>query len=50
LLDASGEETLNDDSNRIRSSGAGRKLLEEKDAMLLSDLESLIEPMTLGEE
>lgn len=49
LLDASGEETLNDDSNRIRSSGAGRKLLEEKDAMLLSDLESLIEPMTLGD-
>ncbi len=49
MLDASGEETSNDDSNRIRSSGAGRKLLEEKDAMLLSDLESLIEPMTLGD-
>ncbi|MEH2463454.1 ISAzo13 family transposase [Nostoc sp.] len=49
LLDASEEETSNGDSNRIRSSGAGRKLLEEKDAMLLSDLESLIEPVTLGD-
>jgi transposase len=49
LSDASVEETSNDDRNRIRSSGAGRKLLEEKDAMLLSDLESLIEPMTLGD-
>ncbi len=34
---------------RIRQSGGGRKLLEEKDPMLLSDLESLIEPMTLGD-
>jgi hypothetical protein len=41
LLEASSEETSNGDSHRIRSSGAGRKLLEEKDAMLLSDLESL---------
>jgi transposase len=49
LLDDSGRKTSNDDSNRIRSSGAGRKLLEEKDAMLLLDLESLIEPMTLGD-
>jgi Rhodopirellula transposase DDE domain len=31
LLDASEEETENGDSNRIRSSGAGRKLLEEKE-------------------
>ena len=49
MLDASEEETSNGGSNRIRSSGAGRKLLEEKDAMLLSDLESLIEPVTLGD-
>jgi hypothetical protein len=49
LLDEEGEESSNDDSNKIRSSGAGRKLLEEKDAMLLTDLESLIEPMTLGD-
>jgi hypothetical protein len=34
---------------RIRQSGGGRKLLEEKDPMLLCDLESLIEPMTLGD-
>ena len=34
---------------RIRRQGGGRKLLEEKDGMLLSDLESLIEPMTLGD-
>lgn len=34
---------------RIRAKGGGRKLLEEKDAMLLFDLESLIEPMTLGD-
>ena len=34
---------------RIRQSGGGRKLLEEQDPMLLSDLESLIEPMTLGD-
>ncbi len=34
---------------RIRVSGGGRKLLEEQDAMLLFDLESLIEPMTLGD-
>ena len=35
-------------SPRIRAKGGGRKLLEEGDAMLLDDLESLIEPMTLG--
>jgi DNA-binding transcriptional ArsR family regulator len=35
-------------SSRIRVKGGGRKLLEEKDAMLLDELESLIEPMTLG--
>ena len=34
---------------RIRQSGGGRKLLEEQDPMLLSDLELLIEPMTLGD-
>lgn len=33
----------------IRTDGGGRKLLEEQDAMLLFDLESLIEPMTLGD-
>jgi hypothetical protein len=38
-----------DDITRIRTNGGGRKLLEEQDAMLLSDLESLIEPMTLGD-
>lgn len=38
-----------DESTRIRTVGGGRKLLEEKDAMLLSDLESLLEPMTLGD-
>ncbi|OLT61104.1 ISAzo13 family transposase [Moorena bouillonii] len=43
-----GEKTEND-SGRIRSSGGGRKLLEEQDPMLLSDLESLIEPMTKGD-
>lgn len=36
-------------SPRIRAQGGGRKLLEEQDAMLLVDLESLIEPMTLGD-
>lgn len=34
---------------RIRQKGGGRKLLEEQDAMLLCELESLIEPMTLGD-
>jgi len=34
---------------RIRRGGGGRKLLEEQDAMLLFALESLIEPMTLGD-
>ncbi|MBE9043480.1 ISAzo13 family transposase [Pleurocapsales cyanobacterium LEGE 10410] len=34
---------------RIRVLGGGRKLLEEQDAMLLFDLECLIEPMTLGD-
>lgn len=34
---------------RIRQKGGGRKLLEEQDAMLLFSLESLIEPMTLGD-
>lgn len=38
-----------DESTRIRTVGGGRKLLEEKDATLLSDLESLLEPMTLGD-
>ena len=38
-----------ENSQRIRGEGGGRKLLEEKDAMLLYDLESLIEPMTLGD-
>jgi transposase len=34
---------------RIRQKGGGRKLLEEQDAMLLFSLESMIEPMTLGD-
>lgn len=38
-----------ENSQRIREKGGGRKLLEEKDAMLLCDLELLIEPMTLGD-
>jgi len=33
-----------DRSTRIREVGGGRKLLEEQDAMLLSDLELLLEP------
>lgn len=37
------------DMTRIRRQGGGRKLLEEKDGMLLSDLESLIEPFVLGD-
>ena len=44
------EESVKTEENnqRIRVGGGGRKLLEEKDARLLFDLESLIEPMTLG--
>ena len=38
-----------EESTRIRTNGGGRKLVEEQDAMLLSDLESLIEPITLGD-
>ncbi len=38
-----------EEMTRIRSHGGGRKLLEEQDPMLLSELESLIEPMTLGD-
>jgi transposase len=49
LLEEQNEVKTEDDSTRIRTSGGGRKLLEEQDAMLLSDLESLIEPMTLGD-
>jgi Rhodopirellula transposase DDE domain len=48
LSESDGVETL-DDNPRIRINGGGRKLLEEQDPMLLSDLESLIEPMTLGD-
>ncbi len=33
----------------IRRPGGGRKLVEEHDENLLSDLESLVEPMTLGD-
>jgi transposase len=49
LLEEQDGVKTEDDSSRIRSNGGGRKLLEEQDAMLLSDLESLIEPMTLGD-
>ena len=47
LLSAS--EKTEDDNSRIRTPGGGRKLLEDTDAILLLDLESLIEPMTLGD-
>lgn len=49
LLSESDSSKTTDDSLRIREVGGGRKLLEEKDPMLLTDLESLIEPMTLGD-
>jgi hypothetical protein len=48
LLSKSDGLKTEDDSLRIREIGGGRKLLEEQDPMLLTDLESLIEPMTLG--
>ncbi|NET44759.1 ISAzo13 family transposase [Okeania sp. SIO2B3] len=41
--------TRSDYSDRIREFGGGRKLLEEKDPTLLTDLELLIEPATLGD-
>ena len=40
---------ISDYSPRIREFGGGRKLLEEKDPTLLTDLELLIEPATLGD-
>jgi transposase len=49
LLSKSDEVKAVPDNRRIRTKGGGRKLLEEQDAMLLSDLQSLIEPMTLGD-
>jgi hypothetical protein len=48
-LSESSDTPSEKDLPRIRCQGGGRKLLEEKDGMLLSDLESLIEPMTLGD-
>jgi hypothetical protein len=48
LLEESESGKTAKESSRIRAKGGGRKLLEEEDAMLLYDLESLIEPMTLG--
>lgn len=48
-LEESREGKTANESSRIRIQGGGRKLLEEQDAMLLVDLESLIEPMTLGD-
>ena len=48
LLEESESTKTAKKSTRIREEGGGRKLLEEKDAMLLDDLESLVEPMTLG--
>lgn len=41
------EKTLHD--GKIRASGGGRKKCIDKDPTLLSDLESLIEPSTLGD-
>jgi len=49
LLDASSGEKTAQHNSRIRTDGGGRKLLEDTDSMLLSHLESLIEPMTLGD-
>lgn len=49
LLSVEDGGTCLSDQNRIRQNGGGRKLLEVKDAMLLSDLESLIEPFDLGD-
>jgi hypothetical protein len=49
LLSELDEVKTEEEITRIRISGGGRKLLEEQDAMLLGDLESLIEPMTLGD-
>ena len=49
LLKESLYEKTENKNSRIRDRGGGRKLLQEKDAMLLDDLESLIEPMTLGD-
>lgn len=49
LLSDSSRSKTSEDRARIRQSGGGRKGLEEQDPMLLSDLESLIEPMTLGD-
>jgi hypothetical protein len=49
LLEESESAKTVKESSRIRAKGGGRKLLEEEDTMLLDDLESLIEPMTLGD-
>ena len=49
LLSEKDEVKTEAEITRIRQSGGGRKLLEEQDPMLLSDLESLIEPMTLAD-
>ncbi|BAZ70878.1 hypothetical protein NIES4106_56750 (plasmid) [Fischerella sp. NIES-4106] len=49
LLSESDGSQTEAQTNRIREVGGGRKLLEEQDPMLLGDLESLIEPMTLGD-
>jgi transposase len=48
-LEESREGKTTNKSSRIRAQGGGRKLLEQQDAMLLVELESLIEPMTLGD-
>lgn len=49
LLEKSATEKTEENSQKIRARGGGRKLIEEKDAMLLVDLESLVEPMTMGD-
>ncbi len=41
--------TLPAHEQRVRRPGAGRKPLEETDPMLLSDLESLVDPVTRGD-
>ena len=49
LLSEKDEVKTEPEITQIRQSGGGRKLLEEQDPMLLSDLELLIEPMTLAD-
>jgi hypothetical protein len=49
LLSQPDESKTQDEILRIREAGGGRLLLEERDPMVLTDLEALVEPMTLGD-